>query len=129
MPRPVDDASSFIGKKLTFKVTKHELDRRGVNLVLSRRALLEEEARCAAVETRRSWMVGRCCRARSPPSRTSAPSSDLGGIEGMLPASELGFTRGVRPGEVLAVGSNSRCRCCASSAPTIPAARAPSRCR
>ena len=29
---------------------------------------------------------------------------DLGGIEGMLPASELGFTRGVRPSEVLSVG-------------------------
>jgi small subunit ribosomal protein S1 len=29
---------------------------------------------------------------------------DLGGIEGMLPASELGFQRGVRPADVLSVG-------------------------
>ena len=29
---------------------------------------------------------------------------DLGGIEGMLPASELGFSRGQRPSEVLSVG-------------------------
>jgi small subunit ribosomal protein S1 len=29
---------------------------------------------------------------------------DLGGLEGMLPASELGFQRGVRPADVLSVG-------------------------
>ena len=102
--RPVDDASSFVGKKLTFKVTKHELDRRGVNLVLSRRALLEEEARVRAVETRQKLVVGAVLPGTVTAIKDFGAFVDLGGIEGMLPASELGFTRGVRPGEVLAIG-------------------------
>ena len=104
--RPVDDASVFVGKKLTFKVTKHELDRRGVNLVLSRRALLEEEGRARAVETRQKLIVGAVLPGTVTAIKDFGAFVDLGGIEGMLPASELSFTRGVRPGEVLAVGQN-----------------------
>jgi small subunit ribosomal protein S1 len=102
--RQVEDASSFIGKKLTFKVTKHELDRRGVNLVLSRRALLEEEARERAVGTRQKLIVGAVLPGTVTAIKDFGAFVDLGGIEGMLPASELSFTRGVRPGEVLSVG-------------------------
>jgi small subunit ribosomal protein S1 len=102
--RQVEDAGSFVGKKLSFKVTKHEVDRRGINLVLSRRALLEEEARVKAVETRQKLMVGAVLPGTVTAIKDFGAFVDLGGIEGMLPASELGFTRGVRPGEVLSVG-------------------------
>jgi small subunit ribosomal protein S1 len=102
--RQVEDASSFVGKKLTFKVTRHELDRRGVNLVLSRRALLEEEARERAVGTRQKLIVGAVLPGTVTAIKDFGAFVDLGGIEGMLPASELSFTRGVRPGEVLSVG-------------------------
>jgi small subunit ribosomal protein S1 len=102
--RQVEDAGSFIGKKLNFKITKHELDRRGVNLVVSRRALLEEEGRARAVETRQKLIVGAVLPGTVTAIKDFGAFVDLGGIEGMLPASELGFTRGVRPGEVLAVG-------------------------
>jgi small subunit ribosomal protein S1 len=102
--RPVDDASVYIGKTLAFRVTKHEQDRRGLNLVLSRRALLEEEQKVRAVETRGRLMVGAVMPGTVTAIKDFGAFVDLGGIEGMLPASELGFTRGVRPAEVLSVG-------------------------
>jgi small subunit ribosomal protein S1 len=102
--RQVEDAGLFVGRTLTFKVTKHEMDRRGVNLVLSRRALLEEEGRARAIETRQKLIVGAVLPGTVTAIKDFGAFVDLGGIEGMLPASELSFTRGVRPGEVLSVG-------------------------
>jgi small subunit ribosomal protein S1 len=102
--RPVDDAAAYIGRKLAFRITKHEADRRGVNLVLSRRALLEEEARGKAVATREKLIVGAVLPGVVVAIKDFGAFVDLGGIEGMLPASELGFARGQRPSEVLSVG-------------------------
>src|SRR5678816_4174255 len=56
--RPVDDPAEYVGRRLTFRITRHEEDRRGTNVVLSRRALLEEEARARAAETRGKVVVG-----------------------------------------------------------------------
>src|SRR5262249_46519916 len=50
--RPVADPAEYVGRRLQFRVTRYEDDRRGANVVLSRRALLEEEARGRAAETR-----------------------------------------------------------------------------
>jgi small subunit ribosomal protein S1 len=104
--RHVEDASGYVGRKLAFRITKHEVDQRGVNLVLSRRALLEEENRARAVETRGKLVVGAVLPGVVTALKDFGAFVDLGGIEGMLPASELGFVRGVRPSEVLAVGQH-----------------------
>jgi small subunit ribosomal protein S1 len=102
--RPVDDASVYVGKSFAFRITKHEQDRRGLNLVLSRRALLEQEARARAVETRGRLVVGAVLPGTVTAIKDFGAFVDLGGIEGMLPASELGFARNVRPAEMLSVG-------------------------
>jgi small subunit ribosomal protein S1 len=102
--RPVDDASTYIGRTLSFKITKHEADRRGVNLVISRRALLEEEGRAKAAVTREKLVVGAVLPGVVTAIKDFGAFVDLGGLEGMLPASELGFSRGQRPSEVLTVG-------------------------
>jgi small subunit ribosomal protein S1 len=102
--RQVEDAAAYVGRKLTFRITKYEEDRRGVNLVVSRRALLEEEARALGTETRKRLSPGVVLSGVVVAIKDFGAFVDLGGIEGMLPASELGFQRGVKPSEVLSIG-------------------------
>jgi len=101
--RPVADASPFIGQKHLFRITRLETDARGLNLVVSRRALLEQEAQRRAVETRKKLVVGAVLPGVVTAIKDFGAFVDLGGIEGMLPASELGFSRS-RPSEVLSLG-------------------------
>jgi small subunit ribosomal protein S1 len=102
--RHVDDPAVYIGRTLPFRITKHEVDRRGVNLVLSRRALLEQEGRARAAEIQDKLVVGAVLPGVVTAIKDFGAFVDLGGVEGMLPASELGFVRGARPSEVLNVG-------------------------
>lgn len=102
--RHVEDASSFVGKKLRFRITRFENDRRGANLVVSRRALLEEEARAKAVETRAKLAPGAVVSGAVVALKDFGAFVDLGGLEGLVPASELGFQRGTKPSDVLTLG-------------------------
>jgi small subunit ribosomal protein S1 len=102
--RRTEDASGMVGQKLMFRITKYEEDRRGPNLVLSRRALLEEDARARAVETRAKLQVGAVLPGVVTGLKDFGAFIDLGGIEGMLHVSEIGFSRVTRPADVLAIG-------------------------
>jgi small subunit ribosomal protein S1 len=102
--RPVDDPAEYVGRRLTFRVTRHEEDRRGTNVVLSRRVLLEEEARGRAEETRGKVVVGAVLPGVVSAIKDFGAFIDVGGIEGLLPASEISFERSTRPGDVLTVG-------------------------
>lgn len=98
--RFVEDLTPFVGQRLEFRVTQYE---RG-NLVLSRRALLEEENARRAAETRAKLVVGAVIRGRVTGFKPFGAFVDIGGIEGMLHVSELGFSRVETPEEVLALG-------------------------
>ena len=102
--RRTEDASGLVGQKLQFRITKFEDDRRGPNIVLSRRALLEEEARGRAVETRAKLVVGAVLPGVVTGLKDYGAFVDLGGIEGMLHVSEIGFSRVTRPADVLSIG-------------------------
>jgi len=102
--RQVADAAEYVGRRLEFRITRHEEDRRGTNVVLSRRALLEEEAQERAVETRGKLVVGAVLPGVVTALKDFGAFVDVGGIEGLLPASEISFDRGVRPADVLTVG-------------------------
>jgi small subunit ribosomal protein S1 len=102
--RRTEDASGLIGQTLQFRITKYEDDRRGPNIVLSRRALLEEEGRARAVETRAKLVVGAVLPGVVTGLKDYGAFVDLGGIEGMLHVSEIGFSRVTRPADVLSVG-------------------------
>jgi small subunit ribosomal protein S1 len=104
--RPVDDPAAYIGRRLSFRITRHEEDRRGTNVVLSRRALLEEEARTRASETRGKVVVGAVLPGVVTALKDFGAFVDVGGIEGLLPASEISFDRGTRPADVLTVGQS-----------------------
>ena len=102
--RQVADASVYVGRRMTFRVTRYEEDRRGPNVVLSRRALLEEEMQVRAAETRGKLSVGAVLSGVVVAIKDFGAFVDVGGIEGLLPASEIGFQRGARPSDFLTVG-------------------------
>jgi small subunit ribosomal protein S1 len=98
--RFVEDLAPFVGQKLTFKISRYEPR----NLVLSRRALLEEAAEKIAVETRKKLVPGVVLRGKVVGFKPFGAFVDIGGIEGMLHVSELGFSRVEKPEDVLQMG-------------------------
>jgi len=104
--RRTEDASPFIGQKLTFRITKLERGPRGriAHLVLSRRSVLEEEARRLREEARARLQEGDVVRGKVTQLRDYGAFVDVGGVEGMLHVSEIGFARVARAGDVLSVG-------------------------
>jgi small subunit ribosomal protein S1 len=101
--RFVEDLSGFVGQRLTFRVTRYEPGPRG-NLVLSRRALLEVEREARAAETKGKLVPGAVVRGVVTAFKPYGAFVDLGGVEGMLHVSELGYARVEHPQEMLSVG-------------------------
>jgi small subunit ribosomal protein S1 len=102
--RHVDDAAPYVGQRLTFRVTRYEDTGGRLNLVLSRRVLLEEEQKAQAAQTRERLAVGATVRGKVTAIKDYGAFVDLGGLEGMLHVSELGFARVSHPKDVLSVG-------------------------
>jgi small subunit ribosomal protein S1 len=103
--RYVEDPAVFVGQRLSFRITRYEEGRgRGANIVLSRRALLEEEAQARAATARAALSVGKAVRGTVTSLASYGAFVDLGGIEGLLHVSELGHERVGHPSEVLSVG-------------------------
>ncbi|HEU0033123.1 MAG TPA: 30S ribosomal protein S1 [Kofleriaceae bacterium] len=98
--RFVEDLSTYVGQRLTFRITRYEPR----NLVLSRRALLDEDKEKRAAETRKKLEPGVVIRGKVVGFKPFGAFVDLGGIEGMLHISELGYQRVERPEDVLALG-------------------------
>jgi small subunit ribosomal protein S1 len=98
--RFVDDLTTYIGQRLTFRITRYEPR----NMVLSRRALLEEENARRAAETRKKIEPGAVLRGKVVGFKPFGAFIDLGGIEGMLHVSELGYARVERPEDMLSLG-------------------------
>lgn len=97
--RYTQDPSQFIGRSLTFLVTK--LDERDV--VLSRRALLERESRDSRERVLGALAIGSVVKGRVSQVRDFGAFVDLGGIDGLVPARELSHDR-VRPEDVVSIG-------------------------
>ena len=103
--RYVEDAEEYIDQRFSFRIVRFEEGKgRGPNVVLSRRALLEEENRRLAEETRARLEVGSVVKGRVTSLAKYGAFVDLGGLEGLLHISELGYGRVEHPGDVLAEG-------------------------
>ena len=101
--RFIEDLSTLVGERCAFRVTKYEGGRR-LNLVVSRRALLEEEQAARAVETRAQLKEGAVLTGTVTGMKDFGAFIDLGGVEGMVHVSELALGRVRHPEEVLAIG-------------------------
>jgi small subunit ribosomal protein S1 len=100
--RRVESEQEYVGRVLAFRVTRYAEG--GRNLVLSRRALLEEEAAKAAVETRKKIVQDAVLPGIVVSLADFGAFVDLGGVQGLVPMSELSHARVERAGDRLRVG-------------------------
>jgi len=98
--RFVGDPSAFVGQKLQFRVQK--ADHRDV--VLSRRALLEEERAEKAKVTREKLAAGAVFDGVVTSVQDYGAFVDLGGVEGLVHVSELSWDRVSKPQDLLRAG-------------------------
>ena len=85
------EQGEYVGKRLPFRITEYK--ERGRNIVLSNRAILEEQ-RLAELEARKKELrEGMVVSGRVTSVRDFGAFVDIGGIEGLIPASEIGWAR------------------------------------
>jgi small subunit ribosomal protein S1 len=85
------EPQSLVGRTLSFLVT--EVKEGGRRVVVSRKALLAEEARAARELTREKLVVGAVLSGSVSAVREFGAFVDLGGIEGLLPNAEISYDR------------------------------------
>jgi small subunit ribosomal protein S1 len=100
--RPVKDTTPFEGKAMLFKVIK--LDRKRNNVVVSRRAVLEETAGAERQNLLSSLQEGATVKGIVKNITDYGAFVDLGGIDGLLHITDLAWRRVKHPSEVLNVG-------------------------
>lgn len=98
----IDDPEPLLGRRLEFSVQQAKSGHQGV--VVSRRGILEREARKRARELRKSLSVGQVLKGRVTSVREFGLIVDLGGIEGLVHMSEVSWDRSVRPADAAKVG-------------------------
>ena len=97
------DPAQHIGHVYAFRIIEYKDG--GKNLVVSRRALLEEEQRTNAVEVRRSIVAGAVLTGRVASVREFGAFVDLGaGVQGLLHVSEMAWSRVSDPSQLLSPG-------------------------
>jgi len=99
--RPADPAE-LIGQNLPFKIS--QFSERGRNIVVSHRAILDEEREQLRVGLRESLKEGMVVKGSVTNIRDFGAFVDIGGIEGLLPISEISYGRVEDINEVLNLG-------------------------
>jgi small subunit ribosomal protein S1 len=100
--RPVKDTSPYEGKSMEFKVIK--LDRKRNNVVVSRRAVLEQTAGAEREALLANLQEGTIVKGVVKNITDYGAFVDLGGIDGLLHITDLAWRRVKHPSEVLSVG-------------------------
>lgn len=100
--RRTDNSESMIGTRLAFRITDY--GENGRNIVVSRRVLLEEEQRRLKEEAQAAISEGMTVSGTVTSLQDYGAFVDIGGIEGLLPVSEIGWSRVKDVREVLSVG-------------------------
>lgn len=104
--RRVEHAENLIGSRLPFRITAY--GENGRNIVVSRRVLLEEEQRRLRDEAQAAISEGQTVNGTVTSLREFGAFVDIGGVEGLLPLSEIGWARVKDVSEVLSVGQQLR---------------------
>jgi small subunit ribosomal protein S1 len=96
------DGEQYLGQTFSFKILEYEND--GRNIVLSRRAILDEERKAQAERFKESLSVGMELKGIVRSIQKFGAFVDLGGIDGLIPSSEIGWDRSERPENILSNG-------------------------
>ena len=100
--RRVEDSSEYVGKRLPFIITEYGED--GRNVILSNRAILEEELSAKKEQLKEKLSEGMKVEGTVASIQDFGAFIDIGGIQGLLPISEIGWARVDDINDVLSVG-------------------------
>lgn len=100
--RPIRDSSYIEGKELDFKVIKMDVKRN--NIVVSRRAVIEEESSADREALLESLHDGQVLQGVVKNLTDYGAFIDLGGIDGLLHITDISWKRVKHPSEVLSIG-------------------------
>ncbi len=100
--RPVRDAGPLMGLKQPFQILK--MDRRRGNIVVSRRAILEESRAEQRAEVISNLTEGQSIDGVVKNITEYGAFVDLGGVDGRLHVTEMAWRRVNHPSEILAIG-------------------------
>ncbi|MCC5871897.1 MAG: 30S ribosomal protein S1 [Gammaproteobacteria bacterium] len=106
--RPVRDVAHLEGKELEFKVIK--LDQRRNNVVVSRRAVLEEENSAERDALLESLQEGMDLDGVVKNLTDYGAFVDLGGVDGLLHITDMAWRRIKHPSEIVGVGDEIKVR-------------------
>jgi small subunit ribosomal protein S1 len=97
------EPSAHLGRVYEFRIIEYKDG--GKNLIVSRRALLEDAQRAGAAEIRRSIVAGAIMAGRVTSVREFGAFVDLGaGVQGLLHVSEMGWSRVADTSQVVKAG-------------------------
>jgi len=99
-----EPTAEYIGRSLSFKIIEYAED--GRNIVLSRRPILDEEKRVKQEALKASLQEGAKVRGKVTSIQKFGAFVDIGGIEGLLPVSEIAWTRTEKVSDILSVGQD-----------------------
>lgn len=102
------EGGQYVGQSFPFRIL--ELSEDGRNIILSRRALLDEERKAKQAELKATLEVGKDVTGKIRSIQKFGAFIDLGGIDGLIPVSELSWNRVDKPDDVLAVGQEVTAR-------------------
>ncbi len=97
-----EQPADYIGRSLTFMIAEYAED--GRNVVLTRRPILEEEKQKKKEELKAALQEGMKIKGKVTSIQKFGAFVDIGGIEGLLPVSEIAWTRTEKVGDVLSTG-------------------------
>jgi len=100
--RPVRDAGPLMGLKQPFQILK--MDRRRGNIVVSRRAILEESRAEQRAEVISNLTEGQSIDGVVKNITEYGAFVDLGGVDGLLHVTDMAWRRVNHPSEILAIG-------------------------
>lgn len=94
--------AEYAGKTFSFKVLDYKEN--GRNIVVSRRAVLEEERQALIGRLKEAIAVGMDIPAKVRSLQNFGAFVDLGGVDGLVPFSEISWSRIEKPEDVLSIG-------------------------
>ena len=104
--RPVRDVTPLLNTKQPFQILK--MDRRRGNIVVSRRAIMEETRAEARSEIVQNLVEGQAVKGVVKNITDYGAFVDLGGVDGLLHVTDIAWRRVNHPSEVLTVGETVR---------------------
>jgi small subunit ribosomal protein S1 len=102
---PIEDPNAFVGQRCEFSLPQDKGGKRSI--IVSRRNILEKEARKRARERMGELEVGAKLQGKVLEVRDYGVLVDLGdGLDGLVHMSEVSWSRGVRPNQAARVGDD-----------------------